>query len=75
LLDHPHYTRPREIEGMSVPEVLISGNHEEIELWRRKESLKKTMLKRPDIFMKHEFDELDKKALINLFKELIRDAR
>jgi tRNA (guanine37-N1)-methyltransferase len=75
LLDHPHYTRPREIDGMSVPEVLISGNHEEIELWRRKESLKKTMLKRPDIFMKHEFDELDKKALISLFRELIRDAR
>lgn len=74
LLDHPHYTRPRVIEGMSVPEVLISGNHEEVELWRRKEALKKTMLKRPDLFMKRQFDLLDKKALLVLYKELLEDA-
>ncbi|MEJ5256735.1 MAG: tRNA (guanosine(37)-N1)-methyltransferase TrmD [Fervidobacterium sp.] len=75
LLDHPHYTRPREIEGFKVPEVLVSGNHEEVELWRRKESLKKTILKRPDLFMKHAFDDLDKKALISLFKELMSNAQ
>ncbi|MGQ9855395.1 MAG: tRNA (guanosine(37)-N1)-methyltransferase TrmD [Fervidobacterium sp.] len=75
LLDHPHYTRPREIEGLKVPEVLVSGNHEEVELWRRKESLKKTMLKRPDLFIKHTFDELDKKALISLFRELMSNAQ
>jgi len=75
LLDHPHYTRPRETNGLSVPDVLISGNHEEVEMWRRKESLKKTMLKRPDLFMKHNFDDMDKKALISLFRELINNAR
>uniref|UniRef100_A0A7C5U4K0 tRNA (guanine-N(1)-)-methyltransferase n=1 Tax=Fervidobacterium nodosum TaxID=2424 RepID=A0A7C5U4K0_9BACT len=75
LLDHPHYTRPREIAGLKVPEVLMSGNHEEVELWRRKESLKKTMLRRPDLFLKHNLDEADKKALLSLFKELIKDAR
>jgi len=75
LLDHPHYTRPAEINGMSVPEVLMSGNHEEVELWRRKESLKKTLLKRPDLFIKHNFDEMDKKALIKLFREMSGNAR
>lgn len=75
LLDYPHYTRPRNIDGLEVPEVLLSGNHEEIELWRRKESLKKTIAKRPDLFLKHQFDEVDKKALLLLFKELIKDAK
>ncbi|MGC8820490.1 MAG: tRNA (guanosine(37)-N1)-methyltransferase TrmD [Fervidobacterium sp.] len=75
LLDHPHYTRPRELKGRAVPEVLISGNHEEVELWRRKESLKRTILKRPDLFMKHQFDDIDKKALLSLFREMIKDAR
>lgn len=74
LLDHPHYTRPRQIGNLKVPEVLLSGNHEEVELWRRKESLKKTMLKRPDLFLKHTMDDLDKKALLLLFKELMRSA-
>ncbi|MEN3042925.1 MAG: tRNA (guanosine(37)-N1)-methyltransferase TrmD [Fervidobacterium sp.] len=74
LLDHPHYTRPRQIGNLKVPEVLLSGNHEEVELWRRKESLKKTMLKRPDLFLKHTMDDLDKKALLLLFKELMRNA-
>lgn len=75
LLDHPHYTRPRNIDGLSVPEVLISGNHEEVELWRKKEALKKTMLKRPDLFLKHDFDLTDKKALLSLFKEMINNAQ
>jgi len=46
LLDHPHYTRPREFDGRKVPEVLLEGNHEKIELWRRKMSLKKTIQRR-----------------------------
>ncbi|MGB9614985.1 MAG: tRNA (guanosine(37)-N1)-methyltransferase TrmD, partial [Fervidobacterium sp.] len=64
-----------ELKGRAVPEVLISGNHEEVELWRRKESLKRTILKRPDLFMKHQFDDIDKKALLSLFREMIKDAR
>lgn len=75
LLDHPHYTRPRNIDGLSVPEVLISGNHEEVELWRKKEALKKTMIRRPDLFLKHDFDLIDKKALLLLFKEMINNAQ
>ncbi len=49
LLDHPHYTRPAEAEGHKVPEVLISGNHEAIRRWRRKESLRRTRSRRPDL--------------------------
>ncbi len=49
LLDHPHYTRPAEAEGHKVPEVLISGNHEAIRRWRRKESLRRTRARRPDL--------------------------
>jgi tRNA (guanine37-N1)-methyltransferase len=49
LLDHPHYTRPREIDGLAVPEVLLGGNHEEIARWRRQEALARTMRRRPDL--------------------------
>jgi len=74
LLDFPHYTRPREINDLKVPEVLFSGNHNKIEIWRRKMALKKTMEKRPDLFLKKELDLVDKKALLELFKELKKDA-
>jgi tRNA (guanine37-N1)-methyltransferase len=49
LLDYPHYTRPAEFRGMTVPEVLISGNHEEIRRWRRQRALEKTLRNRPDL--------------------------
>jgi len=49
LLDHPHYTRPAEFRGMAVPEVLLSGNHAEIERWRREAALEKTRRNRPDL--------------------------
>ena len=49
LLDHPHYTRPREFRGMQVPEVLLSGNHAEIEAWRREAARDKTRRNRPDL--------------------------
>jgi len=74
LLDFPHYTRPREINGFKVPEVLFSGNHNKVEIWRRKMALKKTMEKRPDLFLKKELDITDKKALLELFKELNKNA-
>jgi len=54
LLDYPHYTRPREFRGLPVPGVLVSGNHKEIEYWRRKQALKKTMEVRPDLIEKGE---------------------
>jgi len=49
LLDYPHYTRPTELKGMKVPEVLLSGNHAEINSWRREQALKKTKRNRPDL--------------------------
>lgn len=52
LLEHPHFTRPEEFEGLKVPEVLLSGNHKEIEDWRQKESLSKTHQQRPDLITK-----------------------
>lgn len=63
LLDHPHYTRPGEINGMHVPDVLMSGNHRDIERWRRKQSLGKTWLKRPDLLNELELSKTDKKLL------------
>ncbi len=49
LLDYPHYTRPPSFRGWDVPEVLLSGNHEEIRRWRRKKALEKTLRNRPDL--------------------------
>lgn len=49
LLDHPHYTRPATFRGMAVPDVLLSGNHAEIERWRRQAALDKTRRNRPDL--------------------------
>lgn len=49
LLDHPHYTRPPEFRGMNVPDVLLSGNHAEIERWRRQAAVEKTRRNRPDL--------------------------
>jgi tRNA (guanine37-N1)-methyltransferase len=49
VLDHPHYTRPAEFRGMRVPETLLSGNHAEIERWRREAALEKTRRNRPDL--------------------------
>lgn len=49
ILDHPHYTRPAEFRGMAVPEVLLSGNHAEIERWRREAAESKTRRNRPDL--------------------------
>ena len=63
LLDYPHYTRPREFRGLSVPHMLVSGNHREIEYWRRKQALKKTVKVRPDLIKKMKLTELDKKIL------------
>jgi len=49
ILDHPHYTKPENIKGMAIPDVLISGNHQNIETWRRKNALGATWLKRPEL--------------------------
>lgn len=63
LLEYPHYTRPREYEGQEVPEVLLSGHHENIRLWRKQQSLLATLLRRPDLLLEREFDEEEKRLL------------
>ena len=67
LLDHPHYTRPANFAGAAVPEVLLKGNHRDIERWRRKNSLGNTWLKRPDLLEKYTFNAADL-DLLNEFK-------
>lgn len=57
LLDHPHYTRPAEYEGMKVPEVLLSGHHENIKEWRHAEAIKRTAQRRPDLLQNLELTD------------------
>ncbi|MCK5780722.1 MAG: tRNA (guanosine(37)-N1)-methyltransferase TrmD [Psychrilyobacter sp.] len=70
LLDHPHYTRPAKIGDLEVPEILLSGHHKNIELWRKKESLKRTYLRRPDLLENREFTKEEKKMLDEIKKEV-----
>lgn len=60
LLEHPHYTRPNEYRNMKVPDVLLSGNHKEIEKYRKKQSIKRTLERRPDLFKIFEKSKLSK---------------
>jgi tRNA (guanine37-N1)-methyltransferase len=57
LLDYPHYTRPEELRGMRVPDVLLSGHHEKIRKWRKEQSLRATLMKRPDLLEAAELDD------------------
>ena len=66
LLEYPQYTRPRELNGMEVPEVLLSGDHARIKAWRRQESLKATRRFRPDLLEKAELTPKEKKWLEEL---------
>jgi tRNA (guanine37-N1)-methyltransferase len=68
LLGYPNYTRPPEFRGMKVPEVLMSGNHKLIALWRRFQQLKKTYEKRPDLLEKANLSVEDKKMLNYIYK-------
>jgi len=69
LLEHPHYTRPPVYRGMEVPSVLQSGNHAEIDRWRRKESIKRTYERRPDLLEKAKLLSDEKKSLEDITKE------
>jgi tRNA (guanine37-N1)-methyltransferase len=66
LLDYPHYTRPAEFRGMKVPETLISGNHEEIRRWRRREALQKTARNRPDLLERVALSAEDKEFVARM---------
>jgi tRNA (guanine37-N1)-methyltransferase len=66
ILDCPHYTRPAVFRGMAVPEVLLSGDHEAIKRWRRKEALRQTLLKRPDLLSKTPLADEEREILMEL---------
>jgi tRNA (guanine37-N1)-methyltransferase len=66
LLDYPHYTRPEQIEGRPVPEVLLGGNHAAIRRWRHKQALGRTWQRRPDLLEDMQLD-VEQQALLNEF--------
>ncbi len=68
LLSCPQYTRPRDFKGMKVPQILFSGNHDKIRLWRRKKSLEKTLSVRPDLLKDKKLSPMDKKILEEMKK-------
>lgn len=63
LLEHPHYTRPREFHGLTVPEILLSGDHAKIQKWRRQEALKVTAFRRPELLKKAKLTKEDREFL------------
>lgn len=69
LLDFPHYTRPAEFRGLRVPEVLMSGNHEQIRIWRRKMMLRRTLERRPDLLKRSDLTTEDQKLLAEIEEE------
>lgn len=66
LLEYPHYTRPSVYEGQEVPPVLLSGHHEKIRRWRKKQSLLRTLLKRPELLLQQEFEAEEKELLLEI---------
>jgi tRNA (guanine37-N1)-methyltransferase len=69
LLEYPHYTRPAEVRGMGVPEVLLSGHHEAIRLWRRKQALRATYMRRPDLIRDRSLSREDQRLLNEIISE------
>ncbi len=69
LLDCPHYTRPEQVDGRSVPEVLLSGDHAQIARWRMKQALGRSYLRRPDLLEKLELNDEQRKLLDEFLKE------
>ena len=61
LLDYPHFTRPETFKGFKVPKILLSGDHKKIDQWRKKQSLLRTFIRRPDLLINKKFskDEID----------------
>lgn len=74
LLEYPQYTHPLTYEGVSVPDVLTSGNHARIAQWKRKESLRRTLMKRPDLLAEIQLSKSDQKLLEEI-KEEMNDER
>ena len=76
LLDCPHYTRPEQYENLTVPEVLLSGNHEKIRQWRLEQSLQRTWQRRPDLLKSLKLSEEQQTILDTLVKNtFIKDNK
>jgi len=73
LLEHPHYTRPAQWRGMSVPEVLLSGHHQKIGRWRHKQALRRTRQRRPELLEQLELTEQTRELLSELEAECNQD--
>jgi tRNA (guanine37-N1)-methyltransferase len=69
ILDCPHYTRPAEFRGMAVPEVLVSGHHEQVRRWRRKKALEKTLDNRPEFLQRVPLGDEDRELLLEIRQE------
>jgi tRNA (guanine37-N1)-methyltransferase len=69
LLDHPHYTRPEQFEGLGIPQVLLSGHHKKIAQWRLKQSLGRTWQRRPDLLADRQLSELEQQLLQAFIQE------
>lgn len=70
LLEYPHYTKPREYRGLTVPEILLSGHHENIRKWRRRQSMLRTLERRPDLLDNLELTQEDRKIISELISTL-----
>jgi tRNA (guanine37-N1)-methyltransferase len=70
LLEYPHYTRPEDFRGWKVPEVLLSGNHKTIADWRRKEAIKRTLTRRPDLLNRLDLDKKESVYLQSLIDQI-----
>ena len=69
ILDYPHFTRPPEFRNLKAPETLLSGHHKDIERWRRKEALRRTLMNRPDLLEKASLSDIDYKLIKEIKEE------
>jgi tRNA (guanine37-N1)-methyltransferase len=74
LLEYPHYTRPASFRGWEVPDVLLSGDHTRVAAWRHKQSLLRTLIRRPDLLAKLELDDTDRDLLDKLIEDEHRQS-
>lgn len=72
IFDYPQYTRPYDFRGYKVPDVLLSGDHKKIDLYRRKEALRKTLNRRPELLIRANLTELDIELLQEIFEEIAK---
>jgi tRNA (guanine37-N1)-methyltransferase len=74
VLEHPQYTRPESFHGMEVPPVLLSGNHGEVDTWRRRESLRRTLERRPDLLERVDLSDADRRMLAEIREQSDTDS-